>query len=64
VWLGALEPGRVLVGVQPRAQVLLAIEPGDGAVLAGCVLRAEDLDPEMTWEPARRRDDALQKLGR
>ena len=44
VWLGALEPGRVLGGVQPSAQVLLAVEPVDGSVLAACVRRAEYLD--------------------
>ena len=63
VWFGALEPGGVLVGVEPGAQVLAAVEPIDGAVFARrCALRAEDLDPEMAGELARRGDDPLQKL--
>ena len=52
VWLGTLQPGGVLVGVEPRAQMLGAVEPVDGPVLAaGCALRPEDLDPEMAGEP-------------
>ena len=60
VWLGALEPGGVLVGVEPGAQVLGAVEPVDGAVFAGGgALRPEHLDPEMAGELARRGDDPL-----
>jgi hypothetical protein len=62
VWFGALELGRVLVGVEPGAQVLLAVEPVDGAVFAGGALRAEDFDPEIAGELARGRDDALEEL--
>jgi len=54
VWRGALEPSRVLFGVEPGAQVLGAVEAVDGAVFAGgCSLRSEDLDPEMAGELAR-----------
>ena len=52
----------VLGGVQPSAQVLFAVEPVDGSVLAARARRAEYLDPEMAREPAGRGDDALEKL--
>ena len=34
-WLGSFEPGGVLVGVEPGAQMLGAVEAIDGAVFAG-----------------------------
>jgi hypothetical protein len=60
VWLGALEPGCALLGVEPGLQLLGAVEAVDGPVLAGWGLRPEDLDAEMTGERARRGDDALE----
>ena len=51
MWLGALEPGGVLVGVEPGAQVLGVVESVDGPVFAGgCAPRPEDLDAEMAGE--------------
>ena len=60
---GALEPGGVLIGVEPGAQVLDGVEPVDDAVLAsGRVLGAEHLDAQVARKPGRGRDDALKEL--
>ena len=54
----ALEPCGVLIGVQPRAQVLGGVEPVDRAIFAGArVPGSEDLDAEMAGVRARRGDD-------
>src|SRR4030095_4670833 len=63
VWLGKLQQGRVLVGVEPGPQVLGGVKAVHGAVLArACALWAENLDAEVTGELARRGDDPSEEL--
>ena len=42
VWLGALEPGGALLGVEPAAQMLSVVEPVDGPVLAASPARGRN----------------------
>ena len=63
VWLGALQPCCVLVGIEPGAEVLRGVESVDGPVFAGgCALGPEDLDAEMARELAGDGDDPLEEL--
>ena len=49
VGLGSLQPGGVLLGIEPRSEVLSAVEAVDDPVLTGGgVLGAEDLDAQVT----------------
>src|SRR5215207_9856874 len=59
---GALEPGGVLIGVEPPPEVLEGVEPIDHAVLAARrALGTEHFDAHVARKPGRRLDDALKE---